>query len=128
MADIETALRALTLQNAAIVTAFGNRYYIDRIPDGVTYPLIRAQTINDGEQDTHENTYGTRALVQLDIWDNDKAGCNVNALLVRSWLHRYKGVCGGGNATIKVRNAPSVPDPDTQLFRKILEVDILFFV
>lgn len=128
MADIETGLRALVLQNPAVVTAFGNRYYIDRIPDNVTYPLMRAQTINDAEQDTHESTFGTRALIQLDVWDDDKAGCNTNTSIVRDWLHRYRGAYGTGNATIKVRNVPSVPDPETKIFRRILELDIIYFV
>jgi hypothetical protein len=127
MADLETGLKALILQNNAVATAFGQRYYIDKIPDGVTYPVIRAQTINDAEQDTHSNTWGSRALIQVDIWDDDKAGCNTNAALVRGWLHRYTGAFSGGNATIKVRNAPSIPDPNTRLFRRILEVEILYF-
>lgn len=126
MADMETALRALVLQNAAIVAVFGQRYYIDRIPDNVTYPLMRAQTVNDAEQDTHENIWGTKAMIQLDIWDDDKAGCNTSAALVRNWLHRYHGGFATGNAIIKVRNAPSVPDPETKMFRRILEVSILY--
>jgi hypothetical protein len=127
--DIETALKALTLQNASIAAVFGQRYYIDRIPPEVTiYPIMRAQTISDIDQDTHSSTWGARATVQLDIWDDDKATCNTSAALVRTWLHRYKGAFGSGEATIKVRNAPSVPDPDTKLFRKILEVDLLITV
>src|SRR5919106_4588543 len=101
MADLETALKSLALQNAAIASAFGQRYYIDKIPDGVTYPLLRAQTITDAEQDTHSTTWGSRALIQLDVWDDDKPNCNINTGLVRAWLHRYKGAFGSGNATIK---------------------------
>lgn len=126
--DIETALKALTLQNAPIAAAFGQRYYIDRIPDNVTYPIIRAVTVSDSQQDTHTGVWGILATVQLDIWDDDKQGCNVNAEKVKDWLHRYRGAFGTGEATIKVRNAPSVPDPDTRLFRKILEVDMLITV
>ena len=126
--DIETALKALTLQNTAVAAAFGQRYYIDRIPDNVTYPVIRAITVADPPLDSHANNYGGQAIIQLDIWDNDKAGCNTNAALVRDWLHRYNGLFGGGTATIKINNAPSVPDPDTHLFRKILEAQILYLV
>lgn len=126
--DIETALRSLTLQNPAIAAAFAQRYYIDRIPDTVTYPLIRAITVADPQLDTHTSNIGGRALIQIEIWDDDKQGCNVNAQKVRDWLHRYAGAFGSGNATIKINNAPSVPDPDTRLFRKILEADILYFV
>ena len=126
--DIETALKALTLQHPDVAAAFGQRYYIDHAPDNVTYPIIRALTVSDNALDTHTNTYGGQALIQLDIWDDDKAGCNVAAQLVRSWLHCYKGAFGGGVATIKIRNAPSVPDPDTKLFRRILEADILYLI
>ena len=127
MADIETTLRTLTLSNASVSAAFGQRYYIDRMPSNVTtYPVIRAQTVSDIEMDVHDNSWGSRAVVQLDVWDDDKPNCNVNAAIVRNWLHRYRGAFGDGIATIKVRNAPSVPDPDTHLFRRILEIDILF--
>ena len=126
MADIETGLRALVLINANVTAVFGQRYYIDHIPDGATYPLIRAQTITDRDEDTHETSWGTRAMIQLDIWDDDKAGCNTSTAIVRQWLHRYKGGGGSGNAIIKIQNAPSIPDPDTKAFRRTLEVNILY--
>lgn len=126
--DVETALRTLTLENAAIAAAFGQRYYIDRIPDTVTYPIIRAITISDQPFDTHTANIGGEALIQIEIWDDDKQGCNTNAAKVKDWVHCYVGAFGSGTATIKITNAPSVPDPDTRLFRKILDADVLYFV
>jgi hypothetical protein len=127
--DADVSLKALVLQNGPIAAAIGQRYYIDRIPEGITtYPIVRAQIISDSEQDTHSSTWGSRITTQVDVWDDDKQNCNITAALVRGWLHRYYGAFGEGNAIIKVRNAPSVPDPETKLFRKILEVDILYTI
>lgn len=128
MADLESSLRTLALQSPAVSTAFGVRFYWNKIPDGTSYPCARAQTISDIALDTHSNTWGGKALVQIDVFDDDKANCNTNAALIRSWLHRYNGALGASyNATIQVRNAPSGWDDEARLFRRILEVDILYF-
>jgi hypothetical protein len=126
MADLETNLRTLTLLNASVAAAFGNRFHWNHIPDDRTFPCIKAQTITDMSQDTHSSTWGTVALVQLDVYDDDKNGCNTNAELVRGWLHRYKGAFGAGEATIKVRNMPSLFDAEERLYRRMLEVTILY--
>ena len=126
--DIETALKALTLGNATIAAAIGQRYYIDRIPgDVTTYPLTRAQTVSDIPMDAHGSNVGGRALIQLDIYDDDKATCNTTTASVKGWLHRYQGAFGSGSATIKVSNTRSIAEPDTKLFRQVLEVSILYF-
>jgi hypothetical protein len=126
MADLETSLRSLTLQNPAVSTAIAQRYYIDRIPDGVGYPLIKAQTISDVGYRTQSGTFGGTALIQLDVWDDDKPTCNQTAETLRSWLDNYKGGMGDLDVTIQIRNMPSSPDSDTKLFRRILEAQILY--
>lgn len=128
MADLESSLRTLTLQHSSVAAAFGTRFYWNKLPDSLTYPTARAQTISDNAMDTHGNTWGGKAVVQIDVWDDDKANCNTNAGLIRSWLHRYNGSLGASYiATIKVRNAQSGWDDEARLFRQILEVDILYF-
>jgi hypothetical protein len=128
MADLESSLRTLALQNASVSSAFGTRFFWNKIPDSVTYPVVRAQTITDTAEDTHSNTWGGRAVVQLDVFDDDKAGANTNAEIIRGWLHRYKGALGSSyNATIKVRNVSSLYDDESRLFRRLMEVDVLYF-
>jgi hypothetical protein len=126
MADLETSLRNLTLQNPAVATAFGNRFYWNHVPDGITYPCIKAQTITDVSGDTHSSTWGGKSLVQLDVYDDDKSGCNTGAALVRYWLNRYNGGMGTNNVTIKVRNSTSLFDVDARLYRRMMEVEILY--
>jgi hypothetical protein len=130
MADIETSLKSLTLQNTAVATAVGQRYYLDRIPDStpsapISYPLIKAQTISDTGYRTQSGTFGGTALIQLDVWDDDKPTCNQTAETLRAWLDNYKGGMGDLDVTIQIRNMPSSPDSDTKLFRRILEAQIL---
>ncbi len=126
MADIESSLRTIVLQGTGIAAAFGNRFYWNQIPEGVTYPLIKAQTITDNAMDTHSNNWGGRTLVQLDVYDDDKANANSSSELIRAWLHRYRGTLGGKDATIKVRNVQSGFDTEARLFRRMLEVEILY--
>lgn len=126
--DIETSLKALTLSNAGIAAVIGQRYYIDHIPDGVTYPIVKAQTITDNPIDIHSSNLGGRALIQLDVYDDDKQTCSTSADLIRVWLHNYRGAFGGGNATIKIRNVQGNWDVDSRLFRKMLEAEILYLV
>ena len=126
MADLESSLRTLALQHPDVTTAFSTRFYWNHIPDGVTYPCIKAQTITDIAEDTHSRNWGGRALVQLDVYDDDKTNCNAGTDKVRNWLHRYNGGMGTYRVTIKVRNAPSTFDDEARLYRRMLEVSILY--
>jgi hypothetical protein len=128
MADLETSLRALTLQNAPVAAALGPRYYMDKLPDEPTYPAPRAQTITDNPIDTHGGKAGGRATIQIDIFDDDKATANQTAELVRGWLHNYHGEIGSlYHGTIKARNMMSDWDEESRLFRRILEIEVLYF-
>jgi hypothetical protein len=128
MADLETSLRTLALQHPAVSAAFGTRFYVDKIPDGAAmYPFVRAQTITDNALDTHSSTEGGTSLVQLDVYDDDKAGCNAAARVLRDWLNRYHGGMGTYAVTIKIRNVIGSFDEEARLFRRILEASILYF-
>jgi len=127
MADLESSFRTATLLGTGIAAAFSNRFYWNHVPDAVTYPIIKAQTVTDNANDTHSSKWGGRANIQLDVYDDDKSGCNANAALVRSWLHNYKGVMGDYRVMIKVRNFPSTYEDEARLYRRMLEVEILYF-
>jgi hypothetical protein len=124
---VDTSLRTLTLQNAAVSAAIGTRYHIDRLPDNVTYPCVRAQTIADPSTRSHGGTFGGRALVQLDIYDDDPATRDTAATAIIGWLDNYRGALGSYNVTIQVRNRLPSWEPEARLFRALLEIEILYF-
>lgn len=127
--SVDSNLRTLALTNAAVVAQISNRYFIDRIPEisgGMTYPCVRAQLITDPFARTHSGTYGGRALVQLDVFDDDQINCSTAADALVAWLDNYHGGMGNYNVTIQVRNRQGFWEPDSRLFRRLLEVEILY--
>lgn len=125
--SIESNLRTLTLQNAAVVAQIGSRFHIDHIPDTATYPLVLAQIIADPFSRTHSGTIGGRALVQLDVYDNDQTNCNAAGDALIAWLDNYNGAMGNYNVTIQVKSRVGNWDVDSRLYRRLLEVEILYF-
>lgn len=128
MADLESSLRTLVLQNADVVASIGNRFFWDNVPEGTSYPCVRAATISDRGTRTHSGTYGGKSLVQLDVWDDDKGGVNAAMEVIRAWLDNYSGGMGSSyNVTIQVSNVPGNWDGEARLYRRVMEVDILYF-
>lgn len=125
--SVDSNLRTLALTNAGIVAQINNRYHIDRIPDTATYPLVRSQLIADPFQRTHSGTFGGRALVQLDVYDDDQTNCTAAADAIVAWLDNYNGAMSGYHVTIQVRNRQGFWEPDSRLFRRLLELEILYF-
>lgn len=124
--SLDTNLRALTLQNAAVVAAIGSRYHIDNLPDNVTYPCVRAVTVTDPPERTHGGTYGGRELVQLDVYGSTQSSRDTAADALIAWLDNYRGVMGDWNATIQVRNKPRSWEPESRLYRCMIELEILY--
>ena len=125
--SIDSNLRTLTLQNPAVAALIGSRFHLDRIPDGATYPLIRSQIITDPFDRSHSGTHGGRARVQLDVYDDDQAAVNSAADALTAWLDNYKGGMGSYNVTIQVMNRPSFWEAEARLFRRVIEIDVLYF-
>lgn len=124
--SVESNLRTLTLQNAAIVALIGSRFHIDHIPDTATYPLVRAQLITDPFSRTHSGTFGGRALVQLDVFDDDQSGRDAASDALIAWLDNYNGAMGSYNVTIQVKDRRGNWEAESRLYRRLLEVEILY--
>jgi hypothetical protein len=129
MADLETPLRALVLQNADVVTAIGQRFYWRYIPEETSAPYVKAQTITNPLERTHVGTYGGRERVQLDVYDDreQEARCHAAADTLATWLDNYNGAMGTYNVTIQVKSDVPFPEPDTRLFRRLMEIEVLYF-
>lgn len=125
--SVDSNLRTLALQNAAVTAAISTRYHIDHIPDPATYPCVKAQLITDPFSRTHSGTFGGRARVQLDVYDDDPTNCNAAADALVSWLDGYRGGMGSYNVTIQIKNRQGFWETESRLFRRLLEVEILYF-
>lgn len=126
--SLDTNLRTLTLQNAAVTAQIGSRYHIDKLPDDVTFPCVRAQTIADPSLRSHNGTHGGRELVQVDVWGSTQTSRDAAADAIIAWLDNYSGVMGSYRATIQVRDKPRSWDAESRLYRCMIELDILYFV
>lgn len=124
--SVDSNLRTLVLTNAAVVAQIGSRYHIDHLPDSATYPCVRAQLITDPFQRTHSGTYGGRALVQIDTYDDDPTNCNTAADAIVAWLDNYRGALGSYNVVIQIKNRLAGWEAETRLFRRTMEAEILY--
>ena len=124
--SLDTSLRTLALQDPTVSGAIGSRYHIDKLPDGVSYPCVRAITITDPSHRTHDGTFGGTELVQLDVYDDDQTGRDTAADALVSWLDNYKGTMGSWTVTIQVRNKPRSWEAESRLYRAMLELSILY--
>ena len=124
--SLDTDLRTLALANAGITTAISTRYYIDHLPDNVTYPCVRAATITDPFLRSHAGTYGGRETVQLDVYSDAQSTRDSAANALIAYLDNYKGAMGSANVTIQVRNRPRLWEAESRLYRCIVELSILY--
>lgn len=126
--SLDSNLRTLALQNPAVVAAIGSRYHIDHIPDDADYPCVRAVTPADPHLRAHAGTYGGRETVQLDVYSDTQATRDSASDALVSWLDNYRGAMGNWNVTIQVRNKPRSWEPESRLFRCMIELEILYLV
>jgi hypothetical protein len=124
--SLDTDLRELTLTDSAVSTAIGERYHVDHLPDNVTYPCVRAQTITDPFLRSHDGTYGGVEVVQLDVYSNTQTTRDSAADAVIAWLDNYNDALGDRSATIQVRNNPRSWEPEARLYRCMIELSILY--
>lgn len=131
MAEITPAMIAHYGQNAAIAAAFGTRIFGNRIPDvpggtAWSYPYARIREISSTNRYSHSGNCGRTALVQIDVYDDDEAGADANAELLRAALDGYKGQMGAvsvGMAQARRRDANW--NPEVRNYWRIVEVEIL---
>ena len=124
--SLDTSLRTLTLQNAAVVTAIASRYHIDNLPDEVSYPCVRAQAITDPSLRSHSGTFGGLETVQLDVYSDTQTTRDSAADAIIAWLDNYKGAMGSNSVTIQVRNKPRSSESESRLYRCMIELSILY--
>lgn len=126
MADLESSFRTLMLQGGAVASAIGSRFHWDNLPDNESYPCVRAVTVTDPLNRTHNGTHGGRSLVQIDVYSDAKGTCNSAAEAIKTWIDNYKGAMGTYAVTIQVKNTRGSFEPDSRLYRRLMEIEILY--
>ena len=125
MAEIKTAIISHLNNTPAVFAAFGNRITSERVPDKQTYPYAVLWTVTAPKKYNHQGESGRTPMIQIDVFDDDAAGADANALLIDNALSGYKGMLGSLNAGyVFVNRGPDMWNPDERNYRRILEVAI----
>lgn len=127
MAEVKTSMIKHLMNTPAVFAAFANRIWADRIPDvpgggAQPYPHARLFVVA-APRDYHYQGEGARQpLVQIDVFDDDVAGADTNADLIRAALSGFRGQMGSMNVGFVFVNAgPGTWDETTRNYRRILE-------
>lgn len=130
MADVKVAIIKHLMLNTAVVAAFGNRIWADRIPDLAgggpqPYPHARVWVVTSPQMYSHAGESGRTALVQVDVFDDDVAGGDANTEIIRAALSGYRGMMGTLNAGhVFVRSVAGSWDEVARNYRRIVEVEV----
>jgi hypothetical protein len=130
MAEITANLRTFLLENSGISTAFGERVFVAKVPDNPTYPFAVIYKIAPTANYTYEGRWGNDDLVQIDVYDDDLAGCVTNAQLIEAELDGYTGAMGSiDNTASWITQSPTEEwAPDSRHFRSRIDVNIKWTV
>jgi hypothetical protein len=130
MAELTSSLRTFLLEEAAISTAFGQRIHEVFAPDTQTYPFAIIRTVTDQPVYVQPNIEALReAIIQIDTYDDDLAGCVTNSNLIRAKLTGYKGVIGDIEVGLCfVRENRREWAPEARHFRSLIQYEIKWTV
>ena len=79
MEEITRNLLTLLKADTTVSAAFGNRMYVNLVPDGTAYPYAVIRKVLENADYTHDGIYGTVSVVQIDVYDDSLLDCNTNA-------------------------------------------------
>ena len=113
------------LANTLIENAFGSRIHVNLVPDGTVYPYAVITRITESSLHTLNERYGTEAIIQIDVYDDDLNDCITNAYLIETELAGYSGAIDDvDNCLVFTTNISDAWMPDTRAFRCIIQADI----
>jgi len=127
LAEIEPNLRTYFLAQSSVTDLISTRLYVDRIDPSIepTYPLAIMQTIIENTDYAHDGELMPRALIQVDVFSDDKSESVTTATTMRDEVSGYSGAIGSlSNVTIFVSNIRGGWDTGTQRFRRMFDVDV----
>lgn len=132
MAEVESCLLAFLMQDTDVLAAFGNRISPDKMPDGsgetTTDSFARLTSLPAAITYTQDGEGPRTELIQIDIWNKDKATLMTHAGYIKAALSGFRGAMGSAAAgfvhigSAFVNNVRGNWDEDIRKFRRILEV------
>ena len=107
------------------MAAFANRITPDTLPSGQTYPCARVLQVGTDQRYHFKGESGRKALIQIDVYDDDLLGADANAEIVRAAFSGYKGMIGSIDAgMVKARIVSGSWNEVARNFHRILEIEI----
>jgi hypothetical protein len=125
MIDPKVAVISHCNASETILAAFAHRVTQDTIPDGQAYPHARVRQIGQ-TQGYHTQGEGARGhMLQIDMYDDDLAGANTNAEILRAAFSGYMGMMGNMlTGRVQARIVLSNNDETTRKYWRVIEVVI----
>lgn len=94
MSDIPSSVRAYLKTVSAVSTAFGERIFVLKVPDGATYPFAVIRTVADSPNYTQDGESTRNTIIQIDVYDDSISDAYINVDKIRAALTGYSGTMG----------------------------------
>ena len=125
MEDITKNLRAFLLDDAGIATAFGTRIYVNLAPDKTAYPYALIKRVAESSLHTITDRFGSEAIIQIDVYDDDLEDCMTNANLIEEEIAGHSGAVEDiDECLIFTTNIMDSWIPDQRIFRCMIQAEV----
>lgn len=94
MSDIPSSVRAYLKTNTAVLSAFGDRIGVLKVPDDTTYPFAIIRVVADSPDYTQDGESIRNTIIQIDVFDDDISSAYTNVDKIRSALTGHSGTVG----------------------------------
>lgn len=123
---LESGLVTYLEANGGLTLLTGARIYPLRLPQSPTLPAVVYQQISNAPEYSHEGSSNlAQVRIQFSCWSTTLLEAKQIADELEAALGGYRGLIGGRDTTAFVDNRQSDDDPETGLYREI--VDVIFW-
>lgn len=122
--SLESAIHAIGVADATLNALISGRMVRDSLPHGETLPALVYRALPITPQMAHDGPSGvSRARYQLDCWGRNPGEAETLQNAVVDAYAGYRGTTGGRKLSVyAVQVVGSLPDPDTQLSRRLVDL------
>ena len=125
MEDITKNLRAFLLDDTGISTAFGTRIHVNFVPDTTVYPYALIRRVTESSLHTITDRFGSEAIIQIDVYDDDLEDCMTNANLIEEEIAGYSGAVEDiDECLIFTTNIMDSWVPEQRIFRCMIQAEV----
>lgn len=125
MSDIPSSVRAYLKTKSAVYTAFGDRIFVLKVPDGASYPFAVIRTVADSPFYTQDGEATRNTIIQIDVFDDSIADAYTNVDKIRTALTGYSGTMGSHTVgAVFVREGQDLWMADARHFKVFNQYEI----